>query len=68
MEAWGYAAWDSDYAVDWFIDLFKRTELARRVEDTLNLDPEDKHKEIRAATYVLLAMGRPYERWCRRLV
>jgi hypothetical protein len=60
MGAWGTAAWENDGAADWFGDTFDSTELARRVEATLNLDPEENHEEIRAAAYLLVALGRVY--------
>jgi HEAT repeat protein len=61
MGAWGSAAWDNDLAADWFAELFETTKLARRVEKTLNRrDLEEYAPEIRAAAYVLIALGRNY--------
>ena len=60
MGAWGTAAWENDGADDWFSDTFDATGLARRVEETLNGDPEDEHEEIRAAAYLLVTLGRVY--------
>ena len=60
MGAWGTAAWENDDAADWFGDTFDATGLARRVEEKLNGDPEDDHEEIRAAAYLLVALGRVY--------
>jgi hypothetical protein len=60
MGAWGVAAWENDGAADWFGDTFDATGLAKRVEETLNGDPEDDHEEIRAAAYLLVALGRVY--------
>jgi hypothetical protein len=60
MGAWGTAAWENDGAADWFGDTFDATGLARHVEATLNGDPEDDHEEIRAAAYLLVALGRVY--------
>jgi len=60
MSAWGTAAWDSDGAADWFGDMFELTRLADYVEETLERDPEDSHEEIRAAAYMLVALGRVY--------
>jgi hypothetical protein len=60
MGAWGEAPWDNDSAADWFGDLFDATKLADRVEKTLKGDVEDAHEEIRAAAYLLVALGRVY--------
>jgi len=60
MGAWGKLPWDNDRAADWFGDLFDKTKLAKQVEDTLKLEAEDSHAEIRAAASVLLFLGRDY--------
>ena len=61
MGAWGSAAWDNDLAADWFGNLFERTKLARHVEKALNYsDLEEYAAEIRAAAWVLGALGRVY--------
>jgi hypothetical protein len=61
MGAWGSAAWDNDLAADWFANLFEKTELARHVEKPLSYcDPEEYAAEIRAAAWVLAALGRVY--------
>lgn len=61
MGAWGTAAWDNDDAADWFCDLFDATKLAARVEKTLKKkDVEEYAGRIRAAAYVLVALGRVY--------
>jgi hypothetical protein len=61
MGAWGAAAWDNDGAADWYGDLFQVTKLAAQVEKTLKQkDVEEWHEEIRAAAYVLVALGRNY--------
>ncbi len=60
MGAWGTAAWDNDGAADWFGDMFDATGLARHVEETLNLEADDSHEEIRAAAYLLVALGRNF--------
>jgi Domain of unknown function (DUF4259) len=59
MGAWGKLPWDNDGAADWFGELFEKTKLAERVEDTLRLDV-DSHGEIGAAASVLLFLGRVY--------
>ena len=60
MGAWGTAAWENDGAADWFGDTFEATGLARHAEGALNGDPEDDHQEIRAAAYLLVALGRAF--------
>jgi hypothetical protein len=60
LGAWGELPWDNDGAADWFGDLFDKTKLAEYVEETLKLDVEDFHEEIRAAASVLLFLGRVY--------
>lgn len=60
MGTWGPAAWDNDSAADWFGDMFDATKLAAHVEETLLLDPEEDADEIRAAAYMLVALGRNY--------
>jgi hypothetical protein len=61
MGAWGDQPWDNDDAADWFGELFAATKLAARVEKTLNTkDIEEYAGRIRAAAYVLLALGRVY--------
>ncbi len=61
MGAWGNAAWDNDDAADWFGDLFTATKLAARVEKALNTkDVEEYAGKIRAAAYMLVALGRVY--------
>ena len=61
MGTWGVAAWDNDGAADWYGDLFQVTKLATRVEKVLKKkDVEEWHEEIRAAAYLLVALGRPF--------
>jgi hypothetical protein len=60
MGTWNSAPWDCDEAADWFGDLFDATDLARRVEETLALEVEDHHREIRAAASLLIFLGRTY--------
>ena len=60
MGAWGYAPWDADSAADWFGDLFDHVPLAKKVEETLALDPEEYAAEIRAAASLLIMLGRTY--------
>ena len=60
MGAWATAAWDNDGAADWFGDMFESTGLAEYVQKTLERDVDDYHEEIRAATYLLVALGRVY--------
>src|SRR4051812_22395379 len=61
MGAWGKAPWDNDDAADWFGELFSATKLAACVEKTLKKkDVEEYAGQIRAAAYVLIALGRVY--------
>jgi hypothetical protein len=60
MGAWGKSPWDNDGAADWYGDLFEATGLAARVEEALEADPDDAHEDIRAAAYILIALGRVY--------
>ena len=60
MGTWGPASWDNDSAADWFARMFEETKLAEFVERTLNLDPQDEPEEIRAAAYILVALGQTY--------
>jgi hypothetical protein len=60
MGTWDAAPWDNDAAADWFGDLFDQTGVAMRVEETLLLDPQEAHEEIRAAAAMLLFLGRTY--------
>jgi hypothetical protein len=61
MGAWGTAAWDNDAAADWFGDMFDATKLAEYVEKTLKeSDIEDCYEEVRAAAYLVVALGRVY--------
>ncbi len=60
MGAWEMSPWDNDKAADWFGDLFDEIPLARKVEETLKLEAEAHHEEIRAATAMLIMLGRVY--------
>ena len=60
MGAWATAAWDNDSAADWFGDMFDATGLAKYVEQTLERDVEEYHEEVRAAAYMIVALGRVY--------
>ena len=60
MSAWATAAWDNDSAADWFGDMFDATGVAKYVEETLRRDTEEYYDEIRAAAYMLVALGRVY--------
>jgi len=54
------AAWDNDGAADWFSDMFEATRLAKYVEETLQRDVAEYHEEVRAAAYMVVALGRVY--------
>ncbi|MBS0660072.1 MAG: DUF4259 domain-containing protein [Verrucomicrobia bacterium] len=60
MGSWGTAPWDNDAAADWFAQMFEKTKLAKYVEKSLKKDPEDEPEEVRAAAYMLVALGRNF--------
>ena len=60
MGTWGFAPWDSDSAADWYGDLFDAIPLAAKVEEALKSDPEEYADEIRAASALLVMLGRTY--------
>ncbi len=60
MGAWATAAWDNDGAADWFGDMFDATGLANYVRETLQRDVEEYDEEVRAAAYMVVALGRVY--------
>jgi Domain of unknown function (DUF4259) len=60
MGTWDKLPWDNDAAADWFAELFEKTKLAKHVEDTLKLEVDEAHDEIRAAASVVLFLGRNY--------
>lgn len=60
MGAWGTEPWGNDSAADWFGGMFDATGLAKHVEETLQQDVEEYHEEIRAAAYMVVALGRVY--------
>ena len=53
MSAWGFEPWANDSAADWFGDVFEQTGLAKRVEQGLRLDVDERHEEIRAAAHLV---------------
>jgi hypothetical protein len=60
MGAWGKAPWDNDGAAEWFDGVMGSSGLPLRVEAALVLDAEEHHEEVRAAAYVLAALGRTF--------
>jgi hypothetical protein len=62
MGCWGVKPFENDGAADWFGDLWDELAVPKKVEETLKLDVQDFHEEIRAAAYVLLQLGDTY-RW-----
>lgn len=57
MSCWGVKSCESDSAADWFGDLWDEFPVPSKVEETLKLDLEDSHEEIRAAAHVLVQLG-----------
>lgn len=60
MGCWGVKPFENDSAADWFGDLWDEMPVPSKVEETLKLDLEDNHEEIRAAAHVLLQLGETY--------
>ena len=60
MGCWGVKPYENDGAADWFGDLWDELPIPKKVEETLNLDVQDFHEEIRAAAYVLLQLGETF--------
>ena len=60
MGAWGVEPWANDGAADWFGDTFDETGLAKKIEQTLNLDIDEYHEEIRAAAFLVRLLARTY--------
>jgi len=60
MGTWGIEPWASDRAADWFDAMFNTTGLALHIEETLQRDVQEHAEEIRAAAFVLGALGRSY--------
>jgi hypothetical protein len=60
MGCWGVKPYENDSAADWFGDLWDEFPVPSRVEETLKLDADDSHEEIRAAIHVLLQFGETY--------
>ena len=56
----GIAPWDDDSAADWYGDLFDELPVVAKVEETLNSDPMEYAAEIRAASALLIMLGRTY--------
>lgn len=60
MGCWGVKPYENDSAADWFGDLWDQFPVPAKVEETLALDLEDSHEEIRAAVHVLLQLGHTF--------
>jgi len=71
MGTWGIESWESDLAADWFAKMFEETKLDDFIEKTLCLDSLDYYEEIRAASAILIGLGRkgiwPFENLERHL-
>lgn len=57
MGSWGVKPFENDSAADWFADLWDECPVPKKVEETLKLDIEDSHEEIRAAAHILVQLG-----------
>ena len=51
--------WDNDDAADWFADLIS-DKFVKQIDSALRKDPEEECDTIRAACYVLCALGHNY--------
>jgi hypothetical protein len=60
MGCWGVKPYQCDSAADWFGDLWDEFPIPAKVEETLKLDLDDNHEEIRAAAHVLIQLGKTY--------
>jgi len=60
MGCWGVKAYEDYSAADWFGDLWDQFPIPSKVEETLQLDLEDNHEEIRAAAHLLVQLGDTY--------
>jgi len=60
MGCWGVKPYENDSAADWFGDLWDQFPIPSKVEETLKLDLEDSHEEIRAAAHMLIQLGETY--------
>ena len=58
MGAWGVEPWQCDSAMNWLDEMFALTGLAEHVEETLHRKVEDHADEIRAAAFVIVALGK----------
>ncbi len=61
MGAWGVEPWQCDSAMNWFDEMFSLTGLAGHIEETLTRKVDDYSDEIRAAAFVVVALGK--EAW-----
>lgn len=60
MGTWGVKPFENDSAADWFGDLWDEFPVPSKVEETLKLDLEENHEEIRAAVHLLIQLGETY--------
>lgn len=61
MGTWGYEAWDSDEAVDWFKSTFNDLNLDNRIEEALRYS--DEYGRIRAVGYLLSVLAHSSYVW-----
>jgi hypothetical protein len=61
MGFWGAKPYENDDAADWFRHLWAEFPVPKKVEETLNLDVETNHAQIRAAIHILLLLGDTYQ-------
>lgn len=57
MGAWGFNVWENDRGADWLDGMFRATGLSEHLLETLHLDAHEFADEIRAATFLILALS-----------
>lgn len=60
MGSWGKRPWDNDYAADWFLSLFEKTQLRKSVVAALRFDIEEHAEIVRAAAHMVYLLGHTY--------
>jgi hypothetical protein len=58
MGSWATEAYGNDGAARWFDQMFEITGLAGYGEKTMQLNIAERHQEVRAAAFVMSALGR----------
>lgn len=56
MGAWGVKPLEADQAQEWLLALWEKYPLQADIRKALDLDVEDHHEHVRAATFTLLTL------------